>query len=66
MKFVVLILDLKNKKNDLALDKTDWNLDKKYINILTLGVKEYLFPIGAHKTFTKKKCPVQRIYSNFF
>jgi hypothetical protein len=35
---VIIILDLKNKKNDLALDRTDWKFGKKHINILTLGV----------------------------
>ena len=35
---VIVILDLKNKKNDLALDRTDWKFGKKHINILTLGV----------------------------
>lgn len=38
MKFVILVLGLKNKKNDLALDRTDWKFGKKHINILTLGV----------------------------
>ena len=38
MKFVIIVLGLKNKKNDLALDRTDWNFGKKHINILTLGV----------------------------
>ena len=37
MKFVILVLGLKNKKNDLALDRTDWKFGKKHINILTLG-----------------------------
>lgn len=37
-KFVILVLGLKNKKNDLALDRTDWKFGKKHINILTLGV----------------------------
>jgi len=35
MKFVILVLGLKNKKNDLALDRTDWKFGKKHINILT-------------------------------
>lgn len=35
---IIGILDLKNKKNDLALDRTDWKFGKKHINILTLGV----------------------------
>ena len=35
---VIAVLDLKNKKNDLALDRTDWKFGKKHINILTLGV----------------------------
>ncbi|SPJ31757.1 hypothetical protein [Candidatus Protochlamydia amoebophila] len=26
---VIIILDLKNKKNDLALDRTDWKFGKK-------------------------------------
>jgi hypothetical protein len=38
MKFVILVLGLKNKKNDLVLDRTDWKFGKKHINILTLGV----------------------------
>jgi hypothetical protein len=38
---VIAILDLKNKKNDLALDRTDWKFGKKHINILTLGVNYY-------------------------
>ncbi len=36
--FVIAVLDLKNKKNDLALDRTDWKFGKTHINILTLGV----------------------------
>lgn len=35
---VIVVLDLKNKKSDLALDRTDWKFGKKHINILTLGV----------------------------
>jgi hypothetical protein len=38
MKFVIMVLGLKNKKNDLSLDRTDWKFGKKHINILTLGV----------------------------
>jgi len=34
----IVILDLKNKKNDLVLDRTDWKFGKKHINILTLAV----------------------------
>lgn len=36
--FVISVLDLKNKMNDLVLDRTDWKFGKKHINILTLGV----------------------------
>jgi hypothetical protein len=35
---VIVLLDLRNKKNDLALDRTDWKFGRKHINILTLGV----------------------------
>ena len=38
MKLTISVLDLKNRKNDLALDRTDWKFGKKHINILTLGV----------------------------
>jgi hypothetical protein len=36
--FVILVLNLKNRMNDLSLDRTDWKFGKKHINILTLGV----------------------------
>jgi len=36
--FVILVLNLKNRMNDLVLDRTDWKFGKKHINILTLGV----------------------------
>jgi hypothetical protein len=35
---VITLLDLKYKKNDLTLDRTDWKFGKKHINILVLGV----------------------------
>jgi DDE family transposase len=35
---VITILSLKDKKNDLALDRTNWKFGKKHINILVLGV----------------------------
>lgn len=38
MKLVIAILNLKNRKNDLALDRTDWKFGKKHLNILVLGV----------------------------
>jgi hypothetical protein len=38
MKIMIGIFDLKNKKNILSLDRTDWKFGKKHINILVLGV----------------------------
>jgi len=37
-KFVIKVLDLKNRKNDLSLDRTNWKFGKKHINLLVLGV----------------------------
>lgn len=36
--FVILVLNLKNRRNDLVLDRTNWKFGKNHINILTLGV----------------------------
>jgi hypothetical protein len=38
MKIMIGIFDLKNRKNILNLDRTDWKFGKKHINILVLGV----------------------------
>ena len=38
IKLVIAIFNLKDRKNDLSLDRTDWKFGKKHINILTLGV----------------------------
>lgn len=35
---IIVVLNLKNKQNHLALDRTNWKFGKKHINILTLGV----------------------------
>ncbi len=38
MKIMMGIFDLKNRKNILSLDRTDWKFGKQYINILVLGI----------------------------
>lgn len=46
--FVILVFDLKNKKNHLVLDRTDWKFGKKHINVLTLGfnIKGVAIPLA--------------------
>jgi len=38
IKIMIGIFDLKNRKNILTLDRTDWKFGRKHINILVLGV----------------------------
>ena len=38
MQIMISIFDLKNRKNILSLDRTDWKFGKKHINILVLGI----------------------------
>ena len=38
LNLVINVLNLKNRKNDLALDRTDWKFGRKHINILVLDV----------------------------
>jgi hypothetical protein len=38
MKIMIGIFDLKNRKNILSLDRTDWKFGKQHINMLVLGI----------------------------